>query len=167
MNLSKDEEKLVRAALAAVGERRNLHIAFSDNDCRVALTLYDRLAAEHWGDPPAHGYTPMSEGPTPLPRSERVLRTAILDVLTTPPHCDGDTVGARLRRALNESREPSEHPEDRCEECRQTFAPWDASPEDWERVTSRNWGGPILCKPCFDARLALAAPGREDEGGGK
>lgn len=82
-------------------------------------------------------------------RSEQVLRTAIIDVLCSWPP---DDVGARLRRALNASRGPGEHPEGRCEECRAEFTPWTATPEDWERATGRSWGGPILCHPCFTKR---------------
>lgn len=84
-------------------------------------------------------------------RSERILRTAILDVLCSQPPLD---LGSRLRRALNESRDPGEHPEDRCEECRSQFEPWHAPTEDWARATGRAWGGPILCRPCFNKRLS-------------
>jgi len=83
-------------------------------------------------------------------RSERVLRTAIIDLLCQHP--DGP-IAARLRKALNESRHPSEHPEDRCEECRERFDNWTATTEDWAKATGRGWGGPILCQPCFKRRL--------------
>ena len=91
--------------------------------------------------------------PHALHRSEHVLRAAVIDVLCMQPP---EPYGSRLRRALNESREPEEHPEDRCEECREPFDPWAATPEDWERATGRNWGGPILCYPCFRVRLTGA-----------
>lgn len=98
--------------------------------------------------------------PIEVARSERVLRTAIIDLLCLPLVNAEDAdptvherIGGRLRAALNESRDPDEHPEDRCEECRQPFEPWAATPEDWKRVTGRNWGGPILCQPCFEARV--------------
>lgn len=92
-----------------------------------------------------------------MSRSERVLRTAILDVLCMQAP---EPFGSRLRRALNESREPDEHPEDRCEECRQEFdSLWAATPEAWRLATGRSWGGPILCRPCFDVRLAKATQG--------
>ncbi len=85
-----------------------------------------------------------------ISRSEHVLRTAILDVLCSQPD---DAVGGRLRQALIESREPSEHPEDRCEECREPFKPWTAPQKDWAAATGRDHGGPILCKGCFGERL--------------
>lgn len=95
-----------------------------------------------------------------ISRSEAVLRKAIIDVLcmfevnADPAPIDG--VGARLRRALNDSRDPDEHPEDRCEECRRPFEPWHAPTEEWAQVTSRRWGGPILCRDCFDKRLEVS-----------
>lgn len=94
----------------------------------------------------------------PISRSETLLRTAIIDVLCSKP---SDEVGGRLRRALNESREPGEHPEDRCEECRRPHASWCAPPDDWWKVSGRSWGGPILCEPCFRARLEKGYPDRE------
>lgn len=83
----------------------------------------------------------------------KILRTAILDVLCGDPP---ESIGLRLRRALNESRAPTEHPEDHCEECRSAFGPWTADPVEWCAVTGRAWGGPIFCRDCFGARLAAA-----------
>ena len=82
---------------------------------------------------------------------ERALRSAIIDALCASP---SDAVGGLLRQGLNAACEPGAHPEDRCEECFDKFKHWDASSEDWERVTGRDWGGPIICRPCFDNRLA-------------
>jgi hypothetical protein len=86
--------------------------------------------------------------------SERVLRSAIIDLLCSPTV--GPEVGGRLRRALNDSRKRGEHPEDLCEECREPFVAWHAPTDDWERVTGKRWGGPILCRQCFAARLERA-----------
>jgi hypothetical protein len=85
-------------------------------------------------------------------RSKLVLRHAVMDVMcSTNPGVR--TAQVRLRRALIESREPDEHPEDLCEECREPFEAWHAPTEDWESVTGRGWGGPILCEGCFNRRL--------------
>ena len=86
-------------------------------------------------------------------RRELVLRHAIIDIMCSLPD---QSVGGRLRTALTEAYDPGAHPEDRCEECRDEFETWVASHEDWETVTGRNWGGPILCRKCFDRRITEA-----------
>lgn len=87
-----------------------------------------------------------------------VLRRAVVDVLCGSPP---EHIGARLRRGLIDAREPGAHPEDRCEECGDPFRPWMASPTDWETVTGRLYGGPIICRECFDGRLAARRSERE------
>lgn len=77
---------------------------------------------------------------------EKALRRAVVGVLCSRPP---KSVGACLRDGLNEARGDA-HPEDRCERCCQPFGPWTTSPADWGSRTGRSYGGPILCRPCFD-----------------
>ena len=81
--------------------------------------------------------------------TELALRRAIIDALCLDPDYH---IGKALRAGLREAQ-PGPHPEDACEECCAEFAPWMAEPEDWETVTGRSWGGPILCESCFCRRL--------------